>query len=145
MGSWAPGEAGVVELPDGRLVRGRGLRRPAPAGSDPELGVYFVGRAPEGLAWEARWVRCRDFSVPASTADAVAALRGAHDRAAGERVEVGCGGGVGRTGLALCVLAVLSGVPSGDAVVWVRDRYHPRAVETPWQRRWVGRLEGVLA
>ena len=145
MGSWGADGDGVVELPDGRLVRGRGLRRPAPTGPDPDLGVYLVGRRPEGLPWEVRWVRCRDFSVPASTADAVAALRGAHDRAAGLRVEVGCGGGVGRTGLALCVLAVLSGVPSGDAVVWVRDRYHPRAVETPWQRRWVGRLEGVLA
>jgi len=42
------------------------------------------------------------------------------------------------------VLAVLSGVPSADAVAWVRDHYHPRAVETPWQRRWVTRLDDVI-
>lgn len=144
MGSWSPVGIGVVELPDGRRVRGRGLRRPAPPGPDPELGVYLLGRAPEGLTWEVRWVRCRDFSVPSSTDEALAALRDAHERADDERVEVGCGGGVGRTGLALSVLAVLAGVPSADAVAWVRARYHPRAVETPWQRRWVARLDEVL-
>ena len=26
------------------------------------------------------------------------------------------------------------------AVAWVRERYHPRAVETPWQRRYVRRF-----
>ena len=144
MGSWAPDGAGVVELADGRLVRGRGLRGARPDGPDPELGVYLIGRRPQGLAWEVHWVRCRDFSVPSSTSDAMAALRDAHRRAGDERVEVGCGGGVGRTGMALCVLAVLSGVPSAEAVAWVRDRYHPRAVETPWQRRWVARLDAVL-
>lgn len=49
---------------------------------------------------------------------------------------------MGRTGAALAAVAVLAGIPSGEAVDWVRARYHPRAVETPWQRRWVRRLEG---
>jgi hypothetical protein len=47
---------------------------------------------------------------------------------------------VGRTGTALAALAVLDGLPSADAVRWVRDRYSPRAVETPWQRRWLHTL-----
>jgi protein-tyrosine phosphatase len=67
-------------------------------------------------------------------------LREAHERAASERVEVACGGGIGRTGTALAVLAVLSGVPAGEAVEWVRRHHHRRAVETPWQRRWVRQL-----
>ena len=37
----------------------------------------------------------------------------------------------------MAVLAVLSGVAPEDAVDWVRAHYEPRAVETPWQRRWV--------
>ncbi len=59
--------------------------------------------------------------------------------AAGERVEVACRGGVGRTGTALAALAVLDGLTPGDAVHWVRAAYHRRAVETPWQRWWLRR------
>lgn len=44
---------------------------------------------------------------------------------------------MGRTGTALACLAVLDGVPADEAVAFVRDGYHPRAVETPWQRRYV--------
>ncbi|MGQ4447278.1 protein phosphatase, partial [Streptomyces griseus] len=58
-------------------------------------------------------------------------------RAPGSRVEVACGGGMGRTGTALACLAVLDGVPADEAVAFVRAGYHPRAVETPWQRRYV--------
>jgi len=34
-------------------------------------------------------------------------------------------------------IAVFDGVPPGDAVDFVREHYSPRAVETPWQRRYV--------
>ncbi|HSR27883.1 MAG TPA: protein phosphatase, partial [Actinomycetes bacterium] len=65
----------------------------------------------------------------------------AHRRAlAGERVEVACRGGVGRTGTALAALAVLDGLHPRQAVAWVRGHYHRRAVETPWQRRWLRNL-----
>lgn len=37
--------------------------------------------------------------------------------------------------LALAGFAVLDGVPPGQAVVFIRQCYEPRAVETPWQRR----------
>jgi hypothetical protein len=140
--TWDDGP-GVVELPDGRRIRGRGLRHPQPEGPRPQLGVYLLGRDPGPFEWEHRWVRWPDFRTPASSDAAVAALRQAFERSVEERVEIACGGGVGRTGTALAAVAVLGGVPSGDAVAWVRARYHPRAVETPWQRRWVRRIAYV--
>ena len=137
---WAEG-AGVVELPCGRRIRGRGLRHPMPDGAEPELGVYLVGRDPGPFGWEHRWVRWPDFRTPASADDAIDALTQAYRRAASERVEIACGGGVGRTGTALAVLAVMAGVPRAEAVGWVRRHYNPRAVETPWQRRWVRKVD----
>ncbi len=53
-----------------------------------------------------------------------------------------CVGGVGRTGTALACLAVLDGVAAAQAVAFARAHYHLKAVETPWQRRWV---EGFAA
>ncbi len=131
----------VVELPDGRRVRGRGLRDPVPVGPDPVLGVYLLGHDPGPFAWEHRWVRWPDFRLPASPSHTATVLAEAHRRAAGERVEVACGGGVGRTGTALALLAILAGLPRDEAVSWVRCTYHRRAIETPWQRRWVQRFE----
>ncbi|MFJ1643854.1 protein phosphatase [Streptomyces sp. NPDC088258] len=135
--SWTSTDSGVLELPSGRLVRGRGLRRPLPGGAVPTYGVYLLGKPPPEVEWEARWLRWPDFRLPSSRTDAREALDEAWRRAAGERVEVACGGGRGRTGTALACLAVLDGVPPDDAVAFVRRHYHPRAVETPWQRRYV--------
>ncbi|BCJ34556.1 protein-tyrosine-phosphatase [Actinocatenispora thailandica] len=134
---WQDGAAGVLRLPSGRLVRGRGLARPVPAGPEPGFGVYLLGHRPPETRWPARWVRWRDFWLPADRADATAALREAWQRAATERVELACLGGQGRTGTALACLAVLDGVPAENAVDFVRSHYSPRAVETPWQRRYV--------
>ncbi len=139
-GGWEPGAAGVLRLPSGRLVRGRGLRRPLPPGPVPTFALHLLGHEPPAVAWESRWVRWPDFRLPADRAAAAEALREAWRRAADERVEVACGGGLGRTGTALACLAVLDGVPSGEAVAYVREHYARRAVETPWQRRWVARF-----
>lgn len=139
MGTWTPGP-GVVELPDGRRVRGTALRRERGDVPPPDLAVVLVGPRPDALPWPHRWVCWPDFGLPASTHDAVAALAEAHRRAAEVRVEVACDGGVGRTGTALALLAVMGGVPVEEAVGWVRARYHPRAVETPWQRWWHRRV-----
>lgn len=141
--TWEPGP-GVVVLPDGRAVRGRGLRGPAPAGPAPTFAVHLTGLRPPATGGQQRWVRWPDFALPLSTPDALAALREAHERARDERVEVACGGGTGRTGTALAVLAVLSGLPAGGAVDWVRAHYRPGAVETAWQRRWVLRAAAAL-
>jgi hypothetical protein len=135
--SWEPGAPGVLALPSGRLVRGRGLRRPLPPGPAPQFGLYLLGAPPEPVPWASHWVRWRDGRLPADRAGLRAALEEALDRAAGERVEVACSGGLGRTGTALACLAVLDGVPPAEAVGWVRARYARRAVEMPWQRRFV--------
>jgi hypothetical protein len=140
MDTWDP-LPGVVELPSGRRVRGRPLRgRTAARAPAPHFGAYLLARPPSGLAWEHRWVKCGDFRTPSDTEATLAILQEVLARADVERVEVGCAGGIGRTGLALSVLAILDGVSPDDAVDWVRRHYHPRAVETPWQRRWVARL-----
>jgi hypothetical protein len=133
---WDPAEPGVLLLPSGRAVRGRGLRHGPPA-TPPDSGVYLLGRPPPDLPWPATWVRWPDFRLPADRGDALRVLREVHARCGDERVEVACLGGHGRTGTALAVLAVLDGVPPAQAVAFVRAGYHPRAVETPWQRRWV--------
>ena len=69
-------------------------------------------------------------------------LTDAWQRAGTERVEVACAGGHGRTGTALACLAILDGVPSSEAVAFVRQGYDPHAVETFRQRRYVARFPG---
>ncbi|PRX99665.1 protein-tyrosine phosphatase family protein [Allonocardiopsis opalescens] len=137
---------GGVRLPDGSWVRGRGLRYPVPEGAEPEFGLYLgsgrMRRRYEGaLTWAHEWVEWPDFLVPRDRDAAVRAIRDLYERAAaGEVVEVACGGGVGRTGTVIACMAVLAGVDPVDAVAWTREHHHPRAVETPWQRRWVRRF-----
>ncbi|MFC4147607.1 protein-tyrosine phosphatase family protein [Micromonospora mangrovi] len=127
---------GLVVLPGGAVVRGR---RIAATVSPADFALLLApGPIP---AWPHRRVRWPDFLVPLDPADAWDALREARRRAyAGERVEVACRGGIGRTGTALAALAVLDGLPPERALAWVREHHHPRAVETPWQRRWLRRI-----
>ncbi|HEX9063900.1 MAG TPA: protein-tyrosine phosphatase family protein [Streptosporangiaceae bacterium] len=140
--TWDPGAPGVLALPSGRLVRGRGLRQPDPVGPDPEFGLYLLGKPPPPMPWPFRWIRWPDFRLPADPASLRDALAEALDRAARERVELACAGGRGRTGTALACLAVLDGVPAAEAVAFVRAGYHRDAVETPGQRRFVSRFPG---
>lgn len=134
---WEQTKPGVLRLPSGRLVRGRGLRRGAIEGVVPEFGLYLQGRSPAPMDWPSRWVRWPDWWLPFDRADTRDALVELWRRAEAARVEVACSGGHGRTGTALACLTVLDGVPNADAVRYVRHHYNPRAVETPWQRRYV--------
>ncbi|WP_329398010.1 protein phosphatase [Streptomyces lydicus] len=138
--TWQTTDDGVLRLPSGRLIRGRGLSRPLPSGPAPTFAVYLLGKQPPEVAWESRWLRWPDFRLPSSDTQARALLGEAWARADRERVEVACEGGRGRTGTALACLAVLDGVPADEAVDYVRRNYHPRAVETPWQKRYVRRF-----
>ncbi|MFG3281888.1 protein phosphatase [Streptomyces sp. NPDC048111] len=133
--TWDSTADGVLRLPSGLLVRGRGLRKPLPAGPVPAFALHLRGRRPAPVAWESRWVRWPDFWLPTDRAAFADALRELMARAGRERVEVACGGGLGRTGT-----AVLDGLPPADAVAHVREHYARRAVETPWQRRFVARF-----
>ena len=138
---WSEPTQGLFTLPSGRAVRGRGLRHGLPAGQRPTYGVYLLGRRPPPVDWETDWIRWPDFWLPTDRAAARAALQETWRRAEHERVELACGGGIGRTGTALACLAVMDGVPPTDAVEYVRAHYHPKAVETPWQRRYVHRFD----
>jgi hypothetical protein len=133
---------GILRLPSGRLIRGRGLARPLPAGPSPTFAVYLLGQPPPAVPWVSRWLRWPDFRLPADRAEVLPVLTEAWQRAAGERVEIACTGGHGRTGTALACLAILDGVPRASAVAFVRAHYDKHAVETFWQRRYVARWHG---
>jgi len=138
---WDATAPGVLRLPSGRLVRGRGLRRPLPNGPTPTFALYLLGEEPPAVPWEAKWLRWPDFRLPADPDAARKAFEEALARAENERVEVACAGGQGRTGTALACLAILDGISSQEAVKYIRTNYSPRAVETPWQRRFVTKFK----
>ena len=126
-------DTGLVTLPTGPRVRGRRL-------SDTVSPADFALLLADGPVptWPHRHIHWPDFWIPSDRAEALDALHEAHHRAQdGERVEVTCRGGIGRTGTALAALAILDGLPPNQAVTWIRGNYHPRAAETPWQRRWL--------
>jgi protein-tyrosine phosphatase len=108
-----------------------------PGGHPPTFGVYLLGGPPPEFGWTSRWVAWPDFRLPRDPAYLRTVLEELLEHARDGRAELACGGGRGRTGTALACLAILDGVPSSRAVRWVRENYHPRAVETPWQKRFV--------
>ncbi|MCM2388689.1 protein phosphatase [Streptomyces albipurpureus] len=140
--TWASDTPGVLRLPSGRVIRGRGLRHPLPEGEKPTFAVYLLGRQPPEVDWESRWLTWPDFRLPRDRDLARRLFGEAWERAARERVEVACGGGRGRTGTALACIAVLDGCPPDQAVAFVRAGYERHAVETPWQRRYVSGFVG---
>jgi len=126
-------DTGLVTLPAGPRVRGRRLGHTV----SPADFTLLLAHGPVP-PWPHRYIHWPEFWIPISRANALDALREAHRRAhAGERVEVTCRSGVGRTGTALAALAILDGLPRKQAVTWIRASYHRRAVETPWQRLWL--------
>lgn len=136
---WPADAPGVLVLPSGRRVRGRGLSAPMPDGPEPTYAVHLLGRRPPALPWPSTWIPWPDFGLPLQPHRARRVLLDAWVRAERERVEIACGGGRGRTGTALACLAVLDGLLPEDAVTYVRAHYAPGAVETPWQRWFVRR------
>ncbi|MEV4841477.1 protein-tyrosine phosphatase family protein [Nonomuraea sp. NPDC049486] len=145
-----PPLAGAFQLPDGTWIRGRGLRHPLPSGPRPDFGLYLgsdkLRRHHESeLPWPRAWIQWPDFLLPRDRDVAVQQIRALYERArAGAAVEVACGGGIGRTGTVVACLAILAGLAPADAVAWTREHHHRRAVETPWQRRWVLRFPPSL-
>jgi hypothetical protein len=123
-----------VVMPDGTAVTGVsfGSDDPYAREASPDFGLYLDDR------WRPPWphevLDWPDFGVPEDPAPVAAVLQSVLDRArAGERVEIGCYGGHGRTGTALACLAVLCGLPPARAVTWVRATYSEDAVETDEQ------------
>ena len=103
---------------------------------EPAFGLYLDDR------WRPPWRHAHidwpDFGLPADVDALRRDLRALLAQARrGDVVELGCWGGHGRTGTALACLAVLTGTAPDEAVPWVRERYCPRAVETPAQEEFV--------
>ena len=134
---------GAIQLPDGTWIRGRGLSRPAPDGPAPDFGLYLGStrlrrRHEAALNWQHEWIRWPDFLLPVDWRVAAQSITHLHDHGrAGHDVEVACNGGIGRTGTVIACLVASTGLTPREAVTWTRAHYHHRAVETPWQHRWV--------
>lgn len=127
-----------VTLIDGTQVVGVTFVAEDPYTRDipPTFGLYLDER------WDPPWTHSHvdwpDFELPRDTNALRVALQDALERARrGERVELGCWGGHGRTGTALACLAVLAGTPASEAVAWVRENYCDKAVETAAQEAFV--------
>jgi hypothetical protein len=82
----------------------------------------------------------KDFATPSKTEMSLALEHIVVAMMSKEPVYIGCRGGLGRTGTVLGCLAVTLGVP-GDPVLWVRENYHPHAIETYAQERYVRDFE----
>ena len=133
----------VVSLPDGTEVTAVSFDASDPytRRQPPDYGLYLDPR------WQPPWAHDHldwpDFGVPGDTTRTTTALRALLARArGGQRVEIGCLGGHGRTGTALACLAVLAGHAPGHAVSWVRTNYCPAAVETAEQEAFVAGYSG---
>jgi hypothetical protein len=125
-----------VVFPDGTTVRASSIFERDEDGSGRDFGLYMDPRW--NPSWPAEVIDWPDFGVPADRRRAAAQIRSAFSRAkSGQSVEVGCVGGLGRTGTVLACMAVLAGVSSRDAVAWVRKNYRPRAIETLDQENWI--------
>lgn len=134
-----------VTLPDGTeiLAQGRLDLVPSDRPREPDFALYLDGRWDDDptVTWPYRVVGWPDFGLPDDERGLFAAVADLYRRArAGELVEVACYGGIGRTGTVLGCLAVLAGVPPAGVVVWVREHYHPSAIETAEQERLIDRF-----
>ncbi len=125
-----------VLFPDGTTVRASSISERVVDDPMRSFGLYLDIRwAP---SWPAEVIDWPDFGLPADSDRAADQITAAFARARrGDVVEVGCVGGLGRTGTVLACMAVLAGVPAASAVDWVRREYRPAAVETSAQEQWV--------
>ena len=126
--------ATTIEFPGGLRLRAAGGDEQSHL-ARPDWGVY-ADHCWDG--WPGVVLEWPDFGVPSDDEAALAAIVDAVRRAeVGDDVLVGCRGGIGRTGTIVAAVAVMRGVPAGEAREWVRERLHPFAVETDEQVRWI--------
>jgi hypothetical protein len=134
----------AVIFPDGTRVLASGWLQRKIGEPAPDFGLYLDPQwAP---SWPAVMLDWPDFGVPRDRDTADAQIRAAFERArAGQKVEVACIGGHGRTGTVLACMAILAGVPADAAVEWVRSTYCRRAVQEPSQQYWIERYSERVA
>jgi hypothetical protein len=123
-------------LPGGGRVRASAAYHRSENVPERTWGLYMDAHwAP---TWPARMLAWENMGVPVDFDEAVDAIAEAHAIIVdGGMVEVGCQGGIGRTGCVLAAWAILDGIAPEHAVAWVREHYIVRAVETPVQEWWV--------
>jgi len=126
----------TVVFPDGTSVIATPLAARLEDNPNRDFGLYMdPAWAP---TWDAELIDWPDFGLPADWKTAATQIIAGFERAKnGERVEVGCIGGLGRTGTVLACMAILAGVPADRTVDWVRANYNSRAIETSEQAEWV--------
>jgi len=131
----------AVALPDGTEVTAVSFdpTQPYERQDPPDFGLYF------DPLWQPPWVYQQlawpDFGVPGDPGLVRRVLRALLDRArTGQRVEIGCLEGHGRTGTALACLVGLTGQSADEAVTWVRVTYCEQAIETDEQEEFVARV-----
>ena len=123
-------------LPDGTRIQASSIFDRAEDDPSRDFGLYMDAR------WEPSWpsdmIDWPDFGLPSDGRRAATQIRDAFLRArGGETVEVGCLGGLGRTGAVLACMTVLTGLDPPSAVAWVKQHYRPEALETADQEQWV--------
>lgn len=134
-----------VTMPDGTIFYASSSTYDRKGAPIPDLGLYLDGCwKPDTIAYH---VGCPDRNVPIPTVPQVLwmanhALTLARE---GKRVEVGCIGGHGRTGLMLAVLATIIQPDIADAVKYVRENYCPHAIESDLQEWYVAGVKCELA
>jgi hypothetical protein len=131
---------------DGRVFAG-----PYPRSGKPFPDTFMVNMAAEIDAASDVKISTRDFGVPEPQEILWALAKVAINLIRGHDVFVGCGYGIGRTGLFLACLYKLdryirhyAGSPvdmSEDIVAHVRRTYNVQAVETPEQRKFIEDLD----
>lgn len=134
---------GVVEFPSGRRIRGRSWRKRTEEPADlcimltTGVGSRLGSLSSTTTAAETITIDWPDLRLPRRTSQAHDVLKEAWERASRERVEIVCGGGVGRTGTALAIIGVLDGMEPQEAIDFVKSNYHADAVDSPAQRAFV--------
>lgn len=90
----------------------------------------------------------RDFDVPSVAVFKRGLVQGIMAIAAGNRLYVGCMGGIGRTGLYLAGMAKVMAEykrkmhrPTFDPILYVRQQFIPHAVETKQQEQYIADLD----
>jgi Protein-tyrosine phosphatase len=138
-----PHRATEVVFPDGtRVFASASAFRWIGEQATPDVGLWLD----ESWSTHGEVIDWPDGGVPRDPQSAASRIREAFEAAKrGDRVEVGCVAGHGRTGTALACMAILAGVPPEDAIGWVRDTYCEKAVEPPYQEPWVLWFAGTVA
>lgn len=140
-------DKGVVEFPSGQRVRGRSWNQPISEYADVSAVLTtaspeaFAARHAVGMGREIVYISWPDNRLPQRPQRAIEQLSQLLGRAASERVEITCGGGVGRTGTALAMLAVISGMDAADAIAFVQQHYNPESVSSHAQRGFLMDME----